>query len=87
MPSGVFIFCEKEYTTSANIQEAFTFTNYDNKRKHFTDKEILDKEVKLREIMHPLHSKDNIAMLKKAGFTSVETFFQSMNFKGYICNK
>lgn len=84
---GVFIFCEKEYAENSVIQEAFTFTNYDNKRKYFTAEEILNKEVKLREIMHCLKSRDNISLLQKAGFKTIDVFFQSMNFKGYICTK
>ena len=29
----------------------------------------------------------NIILLKKAGFKTIEPFFQSLNFKGYICIK
>lgn len=49
--------------------------------------EILNKEKTLRKIMHPLTEAENKAMLKKAGFKVIDTFYQSMNFKGYICIK
>lgn len=65
----------------------FTFSNYENKRKTFTSDEILDKEKDLRSIMNPVTQQDNIELLKKAGFKTIEPFFQSLNFKGYICKK
>jgi tRNA (cmo5U34)-methyltransferase len=85
--NGAFIFCEKEICSNGVIQEVFTFSNYSNKRNSFTAEEILNKETDLRNIMNPLESKDNIELLKKAGFKTIEPFFQSLNFKGYICKK
>ena len=49
--------------------------------------EILKKEHDLRSIMNPLQTGENILLFKKAGFKVVEPFFQSLNFKGYICKK
>lgn len=85
--NGAFIFCEKEICGNGIIQEVFTFSNYQYKKAVFSSDEILAKEYDLRSIMNSLESKDNIALLKKAGFTTVEPFFQSLNFKGYLCKK
>jgi len=85
--NGAFIFCEKEICSNGVIQEVFTFSNYSNKLNSFTADEILKKENDLRNIMNPLESKDNIELLKKVGFKVIEPFFQSLNFKGYICKK
>ncbi len=85
--NGVFIFCEKEICSNGIIQEVFTFSNYQNKRKVFTSDEILNKEVDLRKLMNSLESSENIELLKKAGFKTIEPFFQSLNFKGYLCKK
>lgn len=85
--NGCLIICEKEIAKNGIIQECFTFSNYDYKKNNFTNDEILKKEVDLRNIMNPLQSNDNIELLKKAGFKTIETFFQSLNFKGYICIK
>lgn len=85
--NGAFIYCEKEICSNGIIQEVFTFSNYSNKLNSFTAEEILKKENDLRNIMNPLESKDNIELLKKAGFKTIEPFFQSLNFKGYICKK
>ena len=48
---------------------------------------ILNKENDLRSIMNPLESLYNIELFKKAGFKIIEPFFQSLNFRGYICKK
>jgi|LakMenE01Jun11ns_1017448.scaffolds.fasta_scaffold9824609_2 tRNA (cmo5U34)-methyltransferase len=85
--NGAFIYCEKEICSNGIIQEVFTFSNYSNKRNNFSAEEILNKESDLRNIMNPLECKDNIELLKKSGFKIIEPFFQSLNFKGYICKK
>lgn len=85
--NGAFIFCEKEICVDGVVQEAFTFANYTNKQKTFSAKEILDKEYDLRRIMNSLNSNQNLALLDSAGFKNIEPFFQSLNFKGYICRK
>jgi len=50
---GAFIFSEKGFSCNPKIQDMMTFMYYDYKRQHFTDKEILDKEVQLRHMMKP----------------------------------
>lgn len=85
--NGAFIFCEKEISSNGIIQEVFTFSNYSNKLNHFSPVEILEKEKTLRRIMNSLESVENVKMLKKAGFKVIETFFKSLNFKGYLCKK
>jgi tRNA (cmo5U34)-methyltransferase len=85
--NGAFIFCEKEICANGIIQEVFTFSNYQYKRNVFTPEEILAKEYDLRAMMNSLESKDNIDLLKEAGFTTIEPFFKYLNFKGYLCKK
>jgi len=84
---GGFIFCEKEIAVNGSIQEIFTFSNYDYKRNNFTSDEIMEKEKSLRTIMNSLQSGENRKLLNKAGFHIIEKFFQSGNFKGYLCIK
>jgi tRNA (cmo5U34)-methyltransferase len=83
----VLIICEKEISSNWIIQEVFTFSNYWYKKQNFTSDEILNKEKDLRSIMNSLEAKDNIELLKKAWFQIIEPFFQSLNYKGYICKK
>jgi tRNA (cmo5U34)-methyltransferase len=85
--NGCFIFCEKEMCSNGLFQEVFTFSNYQNKMQSFTADEILSKEQDLRKLMNCLESKDNIELLEQAGFKTIEPFFQSLNFKGYLCKK
>ncbi len=84
---GGFIICEKETCASGAIQEAFIFSNYQYKEAVFTADQILSKEKDLRPIMLCLSEKENKELLKEAGFKIVEPFFQSLNFKGYLCKK
>jgi len=63
-----------------------TFMFYDYKRKKFSDKEILDKEIQLRHMMKPNIKVELYDMLKKAGF-EVHTFWQNFNFIGAIALK
>lgn len=85
--NGALIVCEKEIAKDGAVQEVFTFSNYDNKRLKFTEKEILEKEVKLRHTMTNLRADENMGMFRQAGFKVIEPFFQSLNFKGYILRK
>ncbi len=85
--NGALIICEKETCENGGVQEVFIFSNYQYKQQAFTDTEILNKENSLRFIMNPMTTKENVFLLKKAGFKTIEPFFQSLNFKGYICIK
>lgn len=84
---GAMIVCEKEICKDGVTQEVFTFSNYQNKRQMFSEKEILDKEEVLRHTMTNLTFAQNEKMFRQAGFKVVEPFFQSLNFKGYILRK
>jgi len=85
--NGALFICEKEICRDGRGQEVFTFSNYDYKSKNFTSAEILTKEQGLRAVMNPLPVGQNIDLLKRAGFSSIEPFFQSLNFRGYLCLK
>ena len=85
--NGCLIICEKEIAKSGIIQECFTFSNYQYKKNSFEPSEILSKENDLRKLMNSLESGENVKLLRKAGFKTIEPFFQSLNFKGYLCKK
>ena len=84
---GAFIITEKVFLDSGFLQDVFIFTHYDQKLKSFKPKEILSKQRDLRRIMRPLTNSENIDIFKEAGFTKIETFYQSLNFKGWILVK
>ncbi len=60
---GAFILCEKIYQNDGILQEILSFSHYDYKKKHFSDKEIIMKERDLRYIMKPNTLEQNIDLL------------------------
>lgn len=85
--NGALVICEKEISANGQIQEAFTFANYDYKRQNFNAEDVLQKEKDLRSIMNCISDGGNERILKDVGFSVVSQFFQSLNFKGWICIK
>lgn len=85
--NGIFIFCEKETLNNGFFQDVFTFANFDYKKNNFTDEEILMKEKQLRAFMRCNSSDDNVKLLEQNGFSNNVIFFNSLNFRGYICKK
>jgi tRNA (cmo5U34)-methyltransferase len=83
---GAFVFSEKTFSCDPQIQDMMTFMFYDYKRKNFTEKEILDKEVQLRHMMKPNTRTEIFDMCHRAGF-STHTFWQNFNFIGVIALK
>lgn len=86
-PGGAFIVTEKIYMADGRIQDHFNFAHYDFKRRTFSPDAILSKQIDLRTIMRPLNELEIAKMFKIAGFSTVESFYQSLNFKGWILIK
>jgi tRNA (cmo5U34)-methyltransferase len=84
---GAFILCEKIYQEDGLMQEVLSFSHYDYKCNYFSEQEIISKERDLRYIMKPNTLNQNIALLKRVGFKSISTFWQSYNFIGIIAIK
>lgn len=84
--NGALIVAEKEISSNGAIQDVFTFANYDYKSRGFTAEQILEKEKALRKIMNSLPDGKNKTLFEYAGFECFQ-FFQSLNFKGWICLK
>lgn len=83
---GAFIFAEKIQMEDSKLHEMMTFNYYDYKRQFFTEKEILEKEKQLRNIMKPIKRSELIEMLKKHPW-HLEPFWQSNLFVGYMAIK
>jgi tRNA (cmo5U34)-methyltransferase len=86
-PGGAFVFAEKTVAENARIQEMMTFTYYDYKRKAFTEKDIMDKEITLRNMLKPNTFNEIYEMLSYAGFKTVQPFWQNFLFVGAIAIK
>lgn len=87
LPGGCLIVCEKIINESGRLQDIFTFSYYDFKEKSFSKDEILSKQYDLRYIMKNQTDTELKADIEKSGFRYIEPFFQSLQFKGYLCIK
>lgn len=87
IPGGAFIIAEKVYCEEGKMQDIFTSSYYEFKKKSFTEKQILDKEVDLRKILKPNYSEDLVSSLELVGFKSIQKFYKFLNFEAYICIK
>jgi tRNA (cmo5U34)-methyltransferase len=84
---GAFIFAEKVMANDARTQQMLTFNYYDYKRKNFTEKDIMDKERTLRNMLKPNTWSEIESMLRNVGFKSVQPFWQNHLFVGAIAIK
>ena len=84
---GAFIFAEKTVADTGRSQDMFTFMFYDHKRKSFTEKDIMDKEVTLRNMLKPNTWAEIKDMLHSAGFKNVQPFWRNFLFVGAIATK
>lgn len=84
---GCLIICEKIYQINGKVQEILSFSHYDYKLEKFGANELLSKERDLRFIMKPMNENSLDEYLKNTGFSSVSSFWQMFNFKGYIAIK
>ena len=85
VPNGAMILVEK--TSSTNF-DLFEKIYYDLKRKNgYTDEQIYSKKESLTNCLIPLSRKDNVSMLKKAGFNNIECIWTDMMFSAWIAIK
>lgn len=84
---GAMILTEKIFSESGKIQDIFTFSYYDFKEQNFSKEDILNKQHDLRYIMKNNTDAEIKKILSKIGFSYIEPFFQSLQFKGWLCIK
>jgi tRNA (cmo5U34)-methyltransferase len=84
---GCFILSEKIFLDNGKMQDIYNFSHYDYKEKTFSANDIFKKQKDLRRIMKPITEKENIDYIKDAGFTNVESFWQNLLFKAWLCIK
>ena len=84
---GFFLF-EKIRGDDARFQDMLTNLYHDFKEDNgFSIKDIDSKAKSLRGVLEPFSNRGNIGLLKRAGFSDIQTIFQYLNFKGYLCIK
>jgi len=81
-PDGRMIICEKTYFHDLRIEHIVTAHHLEEKRNHFTDTEILDKNIQLSNSMKLRTDEELIEEL--GAFGDVSVFFKSLGFTGCI---
>ena len=85
---GAFIIFEKIRGNDARFDNILNSLYWDFKEKNqFTSNEIIQKSKSLRGVLEPFSDKGNLGYLKRSGFSDIQTIFQYLCFKGYLCIK
>lgn len=84
-PGGGLVLAEKVRYRDDRFQTVSQRVHYQFKRNQgYTQEEIDAKDASLEGILVPLYEDENVAMLKAAGFSSVNTLFQNTLFKAWL---
>ena len=88
IPGGVFILNEKVLSENELLSDTFVEMHYEFKQDHgYSQMEISKKRDALENVLIPLKLSKTMELIRKAGFTDVDTFFKWNNFAGLIALK
>ncbi len=87
-PGGILLISEKVICHDPRLNRQY-IANYHNYKKSrgYSELEIAKKREALENVLIPFSVEENQAMLLKAGFTSVETYFRWFNFASIVAIK
>lgn len=87
-PGGILILSEKKISHDPLLNRKYIDIYHQFKlERGYSELEIAKKREALENILIPFSIEENQELLRKAGFTSVETFFQWFNFASFIAIK
>jgi tRNA (cmo5U34)-methyltransferase len=87
-PNGCFILVEKVLGETAAGQEQLVGVYHKMKKDNgYTEEQVDAKRSSLQNVLVPLRASENIRMLKAAGFSVVQPFWQNLNFVGIYASK
>ena len=85
---GAFLFFEKVRASDARFQDhaiqIYNEFKIDNK---FSEAEIMNKSESLKGVMEPFSTQGNLDLMKRAGFSDIQTIFKWVCFEGFIAIK
>ena len=85
---GCLILVEKVLSDDSTINRFFIKYYYDfKKRNGYTKMEISQKREALENVLIPYKVEEDVELLKKNGFSSVDIFFKWYNFCGFLAQK
>jgi len=86
--AGCFIMVEKVLDEDSMLNRVFIDLYYNfKKRKGYSELEIAQKRETLENVLVPYRVNENIELLKRNGFNTVDIFFRWYNFAGFIAIK
>jgi len=84
-PGGVLVMSEKVILTDPALNRGFVEFYHDFKRSMgYSEIEISNKREALENVLIPFTAEENLALLKTAGFTNAQPFFQWFNFVSFV---
>lgn len=87
-PGGALVVYEKTIATDPRVQDMMSQLYCDFKLDQgFSAEEVLNKSKSLQGLMEPCASEWNKALLRRCGFSVVETIFRNHCFEGYLAIK
>ena len=85
---GAFLFFEKVRASDARFQDhaiqIYNEFKIDNK---FSEAEVMNKSESLKGVMEPFSTQGNLDLMKRAGFSDIQTIFKWVCFEGFIAIK
>jgi tRNA (cmo5U34)-methyltransferase len=87
-PNGCFILVEKVLGETQIGQEHLVSVYHQMKKDNgYSEEQVEAKRVSLQNVLVPLRASENIRLLKSAGFSVVQPFWQNLNFVGIYASK
>jgi tRNA (cmo5U34)-methyltransferase len=88
LPGGVLLVSDKMLQSSTSVSRVFMDIYYDLKRSQgYSRLEIAQKREALENILVPYRVEEERELFLRAGFASVDIFFNWCNFSSFICVK
>lgn len=88
LPEGIVIIGEKILSSHSKLSKVMIDNyHYYKKTQGYSDMEIMQKREALENVLIPYTLEENIALLKKVGFTTVEILFKYNSFSTFIAIK
>jgi len=85
---GALIYVDKLYAEHSILEHMWNDLHWDFKKgQGLSDEMILEKARSLRGVLKPMTLRENVTMLRNAGFTTVDVFFKWMNWAGFLAIK
>ena len=87
-PNGCFILVEKVLGESSSGQDHLVSVYHQMKKDNgYSEEQVEAKRLSLQNVLVPVRASENIRMLKSAGFSVVQPFWQNLNFVGIYASK